>query len=78
MILIGNQDHDDICLFGCGGWRYDLQAVGFRLLTALAFRGETYNYIAAVITHIESVGMALAAVADNGYSFHLQQFEVGV
>ena len=78
VILVGDQDHDDISLLSCGSWRHDLKAVSLCFCAALAIRGETYDYIAAIIVHVEGMGMTLAAVADDGNVFLLHQFQVGV
>jgi hypothetical protein len=78
VMLVGNQDHDDISLLSRGSCRHDLKAVSLCFCAALAIRGETYDYIAAVIVHVEGMGMTLAAVADDGNTFRLHQFEVGV
>src|SRR5436853_96052 len=78
MMLVVDQDHDDIGLLRGIGRRHDLQALCLRLRAALAAGWKTYHDITAVVAHVESMRVPLAAVTDDGHAFALDQFQVGV
>src|SRR5450759_1512010 len=64
--VIRDEDHDHIRGFrGLGGGE-DLEAGGFGLGDALAAGGEADDDLDAGIAEVEGVGVALAAVADDG------------
>src|SRR5579859_8019638 len=78
MMLVRDEDHDDIGLLCCAGRRRDLQAISLRLGAALAVSRKADHYIAAVIAHVESVGVSLTSITYDGDTFVLHQFDVGV
>ena len=66
LYVIGHQDHHHVGrLSGIGGGK-DFESGGLGLGGALAAGAETDHYIDAGIAQIQSVGVALAAVADDG------------
>ncbi len=76
--LIGNQDHDHIgpfCGFSNGG---DFKAGLLCLGDGLGVRREAHLDLNAGILEVESMGMPLGAVADDGYFFGLDEGEVGI
>src|SRR5579863_5204938 len=78
MILVGNENHDYVGLLGgfCRG--HDTHAISPGLRAALASFRQSNHDIAAGILHIEGMRMPLAAIADHGYTFLLDEFKVCV
>jgi hypothetical protein len=59
----------------CGSSRrHDLETRGLCFLTTFAFSREPYYHITPIISHVESVRMALISVADHSYLFSLDKF----
>jgi hypothetical protein len=76
--LIGNQNHHHVgplCRFGDRG---HFKACLLRLGDGLRCRGQAHLYLNTGILQVESMGVALGAVADDGYLFRLDEGEVGI
>ena len=76
--LVRGQNHDDIGLFGRLGDLLDQKTGAFGLGPRAAARLEGDPHVHAAVTQVERVGVALAAVADNGDLLVLEQGQVGV
>ncbi|MEZ4768545.1 MAG: hypothetical protein R2844_08975 [Caldilineales bacterium] len=76
--LVGDDDHDDVGLGSRLVHRLDGQAGCFRLGPALGVGIETDPHIDAAVAQVERVGVALAAVADDGYLAACQPPEISV
>ena len=77
--FVGRQHHHDVGPFGGLGHLHDLELLGLGLLHAgRALAQRHRDVLDAGIAQIERVGMALAAVADDGDLLALDQVQVGV
>ena len=65
--MIGREDHDDVGPLGGVGDGEDFEAGLLRLIDRLAGGGQADADIDARVLEIERMGMALRAVADDGY-----------
>ena len=77
--FVGGEHHHEVRPFGGIGDVHDLQALAFGLLgrgRALAQRHD--DVLDAGFAHVEHVGMALGAVADDGDLLALDEIEVGI
>ena len=77
--FVGRQHHDDIGPFGGIRHGHDLQALALGLLgggRAGAQRDD--DVLDAGIAHVQHMGMALGAVADDGDLLALDEVEVGI
>ena len=64
--LVGREDDDEVGLLDRVGHGGDRQALGLGLGLALAALGEADAHVDARVAQVERVGVALAAVADDG------------
>ena len=71
--VIGDQDHDDVGGFGGVGDGQDFQAGGFGFRGALAAGIEADDDVDAAVAQVQRVGVALAAVADDGDCFAVKE-----
>ena len=79
LTFVRRQDHDDIGPGGGFGGGHDLEAVAFRRLGAGGAGTQRHgHFLDAGITQVQRMGMALAAVADDGNLLALNQVHVGV
>ena len=69
--MIGDQNHDHVGGFGGFGCGKNLQPGRFRLGRAFDSGCRPTTTLSAAVAQVQSVGVALAAVADNGDSFLL-------
>ncbi len=76
--MIGDQDHDHVGGLGGVGGGEDLEAGGLGLGDALAAGGQADDDIDAGIAEVQGVGVALAAVADDGDGAAGEVIEVSV
>ncbi|OPZ54834.1 MAG: hypothetical protein BWY91_01426 [bacterium ADurb.BinA028] len=76
--LVGGEDDDEVGLLGRLGHRLDRQALRLGLGPALAALGEADAHVDPGVTQVERVGVALAAVADDGHLHPLDDAQVGV
>jgi hypothetical protein len=70
--VIGDQNHYEVSRFGGFGYGQDFQARGYGFRNALAAARQPDNHVHAAIAQVERVGVALASVADDRYSFVFQ------
>ena len=78
LALVGGEDHHHVGPFGDLGGRADFQAGLLRLADGLGGRLQADLHLDAGILEVESVGVALGAVADDGYLLGLNQGQVGI
>ena len=76
--LIGDENHDDVGPLGGFGDGGDFKAGLLRLGDGLGVGGEADFDLDAGVLEVESVGVALGAVADDGYFLRLDEGEVGI
>ena len=76
--LVVDKHHDDVRPLGCLGDRLDSQARRLCFCPALGALPQTHAYIAARVLQVESMGMALGAVADDGDLPPIQVAQVAV
>ena len=77
--FVRRQHHDDVGPFGRLGDLHDLDLLGLGLAGAgRALAQRDRDVLDAGIPHIQGVGVALAAVADDGDLLALDQVQVGV
>ena len=76
--LVGREDDDEVGLLHGVGHGEDGQALGLGLGAALAALGEADAHVDTGVAQVERVGVALAAVADDGHLASLDDAEVGV
>ena len=77
--LVGRQHHHDVGPFGGARRRHHLDAFGFGLLGRRASRPQRHgDVLDAAVAHVEHMGVALAAVADDGDLLALDEIEIGV
>ena len=78
LYMIGDEDHDHVGRLGGVGRGEYLQAGGLGLGDALAAGGQADDDIDSGIAEVEGVGVALAAVADDGDCAPGEVIEVSV
>ena len=77
--FVGRQHHHDVGPFGGLGDLHHLELLAFRLLHAgRGFAQRHGDLFDAGIAQVQRMGMALAAIADNGDLLALDQVQVGV
>ena len=77
--FVGREHHHHVGPFGGLGDFHDLELLAFRLLDALRALAQRHrDVLDAGIAQIERMGVALAAVADDGDLLALDQVQVGV
>ena len=65
-MVVGDQDHDDVAALGGLGGGHDREPGGFGLVPVAAAGQLGDDDIDARVAQVERVGVALAAVTDNG------------
>ena len=78
LLLIRNQDHGDVSLLHSLSHRQYLQAMLLSFSFGLGTLIEADNYIHAAFLQVQGMGMALAAVADNGNGLAVHDFPVDI
>ena len=79
LLFVGREDHHHVSPFGGFGRRDDLEAFLFGLGLRSGVRLEAYDEVLhAALTQIERVGVALAAIADDGHFLGLDDAQIGV
>ena len=77
--LVGREHHHHVGPFGGLGHFHDLELLGLGLLDALRILPQRHgNVLDAGIAQVERVRMPLAAIADDGDLFPLDEIEVRV
>ena len=76
--LVVDEDHDDVGGLGGLGHGYNLEAVLFRHGPGFAALAQANDHVAAAVTQVHSVGMALGAVADDGDLLAVELVQVAV
>jgi hypothetical protein len=76
--LVRREDDDEVGLLDRVGDREDTQALGLGLGLGLGALGQADAHVDAAVTQVERVGVALAAVADDGDLAPLDDRQVGV
>ncbi len=77
--FVGREHHHDVGPFGGFRHFHDLEFLGLGLLDAGGGLAQSdRDLLDAAVAQIERVGVALAAIADNGDLFALDQVQVGV
>ena len=77
--FVGREHHHHVGPFGGLGDLHHLELLALRLLDALRVLAQRHrDFLDAGIAQIERMGMALAAVADDGDLLALDQVQVGV
>ena len=77
--FVGREHHHHVGPFGGVGHLHDLELLALGLLDALRVLAQRdRDVLDAGIAQIERVGMALAAIADDGDLLALDQVQVGV
>ena len=77
--FVGRQHHHDVGPFGGIRHGHHLEALGFGLLGRRgAFAQRHHDILDAGIPHVQDMGMALAAVADDRDFLALDQIEIGI
>ena len=78
LLLVGDQDHDDVCSLGsfCNG--HNGQTGFFRLLSGLGAAIQADNNVNAGIAQVQRMSMALRAVADDCNFFAVEGMDVAV
>ena len=79
LTFVRGQDHDEIRPLGRVGGGHDLEAVAFRRLGAGRAGAERHgDFLDARIPQVQRMGVALAAVADDGHLLGFHQVHVGI
>ena len=78
LALVGDQDHNDVGGLGGIGHIHHGQAVLSGLLSALAALIQANDDVDAAVMQVQRMGMALAAVADNGNGLSLEHIDVAI
>ena len=78
LLLVIDEDHDDVCLFGSFICCKHFKALCLSLGPGFASLVQTDDDVASGILQVQRMGMALAAVADNRDGFAFQQGKVAV
>ncbi len=76
--LIGNQNHHYVGPLGGFADGRDFEARLLCLGDRLGARGEAHFYLNARVLEVESVGMSLRAVADNGHLLRLNKGKISI
>jgi hypothetical protein len=76
--LVGSEDDDEVGLLHGVTDRGDGEALGLRLGAALGPLGQADSDVDARVAQVERVGVALAAVADDGHLRALDHAQVCV
>ena len=77
--FVGRQHHHDVGPFGGAGDVQHLDAFGFGLLGGGRTGPEgDRDVLDTAVTHVEQMGVALAAVADDGNRLAFDEIEVGI
>ncbi len=76
--LIGNQDHHHVGPLGGFADSRDFEARLLRLGDRLGARAEPDFYLNTRVLEVESVGMSLRAVADNGHLLRLNEGKISI
>ena len=76
--LVIDEDHDDVGGLGGLGHGYHLEAVFFRHSPGFAALAQTNDHVAATVTQVHGVSMALGAVADDGDLLAVELVQVAV
>ena len=77
--FVGRQHHHHVGPFGGVGDIEHLELLALRLLRRARTRAQRHRHLLdAGVAQIERMGMALAAIADNGDLLALDQVQVGV
>ena len=77
--FVGREHHHHVGPFGGLGDFHDLEFLGLGLFDAAGtFAQPDRDLLHAAVAQVERVGVALAAVADNGDLLALDQVQVGV
>ena len=77
--LVGREHHHHVGPFGGLGDLHDLELLALGLLDALRALAQRHrDVLDAGVAQIERMGMALAAIADDGDLLALDQVQVGV
>jgi hypothetical protein len=76
--LVGREDDDEVGLLDRVGDREDTQALGLGLGLGLGALGQADAHVDTGVAQVERVGVALAAVADDGDLAPLDDRQVGV
>ncbi len=75
---VGQQDHDHVGLGSRVGHAEDAQAIRFGLGLAPGAFMQAHAHVGAGVAQVERVGVALAAVADDGNLLAVEQRQVGL
>ncbi len=78
LALVGQEDHDDVRHLGGLGHGGHAEPVAFRLGPALRALVEPDHHVLTCVLEVEGMGVALAAVPDDGDLLALEQAEIGV
>ena len=79
LALVGGDDHDEIGPLGRLGRAHHRQALGLGLSGAARTGAQAHGQVLhAAVLHVQHMGMALAAVADDGDVLGLDQVQIGV
>lgn len=79
LAFIRRQNHHDIGPGGCVGGVHDLEASAFCLGNSRRLRTQTDDHIGhAAVLQVVGMGMALAAITDNGNFLALDQAQITV
>ena len=78
LLLVVDQDHDDICCLSSLGSGHDGEAVLLSHGPALAALIQADDDIAAGITQVHGVGMALGAITDDGDLLTVEVVDVAI
>src|ERR1700676_4872855 len=76
--MVGDKDHYHLGGFGGLGDRQHFESRGFRFRPGLAFFIQAPHPVHARIPEVQSMGMALAAVADDGHRAAFQLIQISV
>ena len=77
--LVGGEHHHDVSPFGGLGYLQDLELFALGLFDALRALAQRHSdLLDAGVAQIERVGMALAAIADDGDLLALDKVQVGI
>lgn len=77
--LVGHGEHDEVAPGSGFGDAHDLEALGFGLLGGgRAFAERHHHVLRARIAQVQRMGMALAAIAEDGDLLVLDQVDVAV
>ena len=78
LVLVRQQDHHHIRLGGGVGHGLDLQALLLGVFHGLGRRTQANDHVDTGVTQVQSMGVALGTVTDNGHLLAFEHGQVGI